>query len=510
MTYATDSKWAFLTIFWVACAASFPSATAAQSSRDDTAVAAATANLTGTLSCTATACHSSARAHADPHKIRGDEFVLWKENGDPHERAYRTLFNDQSLRILVNLGALSNSDGTNQPNTRFPRHRKTEQFDDLFESCRQCHTTANPANDPTKRISRLADRIQENAVGCESCHGPAGRWLDRHFQSDFATLSAREKKELGMIDTKDVRQRARVCTNCHVGSEGREVNHDLLAAGHPALFFEQASYLAILPPHWRQTDPASLGRRRRIDEPLKDWLAGRWAIIEASLAQTQRRASAASDTNVANWPEFAEYACFSCHHELSVGVEWRSERKTASHRMVLPWAAWNLDSAERLLPLLVAKRPINDSTHLNFLRMTMESTLVPSPEDVIQNAQSVIHSLSFDESLLDPAANTARVRNSVSEFVSDTEQGDVPESWEHAAQSYLALLAWSRCLDPRSTTAIRADLDAVRQRLSFPDGEFKGVILNSPKVPANLARSSSASDVRQKLRDILQQLRNCP
>ena len=37
---------------------------------------------------------------------------------------------------------------------------------------------------------------------------------------------------------------------CHVGTPDANVDHDMIAAGHPPLRFEFSSYLANLPPHW--------------------------------------------------------------------------------------------------------------------------------------------------------------------------------------------------------------------------------------------------------------------
>ena len=50
---------------------------------------------------------------------------------------------------------------------------------------------------------------------------------------------------------------AQVCVGCHVGAPAkdgvpaRDLNHDLMAAGHPRLIFELSSYQANMPPHWR-------------------------------------------------------------------------------------------------------------------------------------------------------------------------------------------------------------------------------------------------------------------
>ena len=60
--------------------------------------------------------------------------------------------------------------------------------------------------------------------------------------------------------TKELAERAKVCTRCHVGRRSpdglltQEVNHDLIAAGHPRLNFEFAAYQENLPVHWDEKE----------------------------------------------------------------------------------------------------------------------------------------------------------------------------------------------------------------------------------------------------------------
>ena len=54
-----------------------------------------------------------------------------------------------------------------------------------------------------------------------------------------------------MYDTRNLVKRAEKCVSCHVGDESRNVDHELIAAGHPDLVFDLETYTAMLPPHWR-------------------------------------------------------------------------------------------------------------------------------------------------------------------------------------------------------------------------------------------------------------------
>src|SRR5690606_13254844 len=84
-------------------------------------------------------------------------------------------------------------------------------------------------------------------VSCEACHGPASGWLQEHLREDWSSGNS-------MRDNHDYVARLEGCVRCHVGSRRadgviRDVNHDLIAAGHPALRFEPWAALRRLPRH---------------------------------------------------------------------------------------------------------------------------------------------------------------------------------------------------------------------------------------------------------------------
>ena len=73
-----------------------------------------------------------------------------------------------------------------------------------------------------------------------------------------------------MRPTKDLLARGQACAECHVGKGTADVNHDLIAAGHPRLNFEYGSQLAKLPKHWRVADD----KARHPDYEAKVWALG--------------------------------------------------------------------------------------------------------------------------------------------------------------------------------------------------------------------------------------------
>src|SRR5437870_3137050 len=92
-----------------------------------------------------------------------------------------------------------------------------------------------------------------------------------------------------MAHLSDPKVRAETCAGCHVGAPAglgaplRDMNHDLIAAGHPRLNFDYATYLRALPPHWAEKDrdvsPAAL---RPAGDEFPHWLVGRAATTAAT------------------------------------------------------------------------------------------------------------------------------------------------------------------------------------------------------------------------------------
>jgi hypothetical protein len=249
----------------------------------------------GAGSCSASACHNGNFAHGP---TSGSEYTFWITR-DPHARAYEALFDDRSKQIQKNLERTT------------PAHEE--------QRCLRCHVA--PDYDVNKPPPH-APHIKRDGVSCESCHGPAKDWLALHHLADWRLQPALEKQRLGMIDTQSIGGRAHLCARCHIGAPGMNVDHDLLAAGHPRLHFELAAFHAHLPRHW----PDAKDRVGRPDFEARLWAVGQVVSAQAAL---QLLADRAADTRKP-WPEFAEYDCSACHHDLSA--------KSPGKRVALRWA----------------------------------------------------------------------------------------------------------------------------------------------------------------------------
>jgi hypothetical protein len=227
----------------------------------------------GAGSCAAQACHGG----GDPQR---QEYKVWaNRERDRHSRAFESLSGDLGRRIGQRLGI----DPPKAP------------------ECLACHSAGDV------RTAATFDRA--DGVSCELCHGAAGRWLGPHVAPSFKDLSPREKETYGLRDLTTPAKRAAVCVDCHVGGEGRDVTHAMMAAGHPALAFSLARYLHDMPPHWKKADPPG---------DLAAWADGARAVAAARLRQTARMAQRGAE-----WPEFGAFDCYACHHEIGGGSDAR-------------------------------------------------------------------------------------------------------------------------------------------------------------------------------------------
>jgi hypothetical protein len=272
----------------------------------------------GTGSCAATACHGGRR---EPLGLKGSEYSFWAEF-DPHRRAYEGLFGERSKQIERNYRRLAAGEDP------------TPERD---VTCLSCHVHTGIA---PREVEREAP-ILADGVGCESCHGPASRWLVAHTERPWRRLTDGQKAEwFGMTPAKDLATRARLCADCHLGTRAADVNHDLIAAGHPRLLYEFANQQSKHPRHWSLDDD----KARYPDYEARAWALGTVISAERSLALLESRAGNAKDAHDPRpWPELAEYDCFACHREAKPAPG--GPRVPGGS---LPWGDWTFPALRRL------------------------------------------------------------------------------------------------------------------------------------------------------------------
>src|SRR5262249_1500366 len=96
---------------------------------------------------------------------------------------------------------------------------------------------------------------------------------------------------------------------CHLGKPGQEVDHELIAAGHPDLAFELATFTAAQPDHHRL---------QPTDRRAQAWAVGQAAALGAAIRLIAAHAEK-------KWPEFSDLECYQGHHDLRAD-SWRIER----------------------------------------------------------------------------------------------------------------------------------------------------------------------------------------
>jgi len=233
----------------------------------------------GAASCSSSGCHGSTEP-LDATKVLQNEYYTWL-NSDRHAQAYNVLFNERSARIAKNM-----------------RLRKRAYEED---ACLDCHTS----NIPAQQIVGAIDL--EDGVQCEVCHGPASGWRAEHTEEGW---THEQSVARGMIDLRDLPVRAHNCHRCHLGSEQKEVDHELIASGHPILAFELDNYTESMPPHWTPG---------RDTHGVRAWAVGQVMKFRDSLRNLARHARGDE------WPEFSDMSCYNCHHDLK-GSAWRQQR----------------------------------------------------------------------------------------------------------------------------------------------------------------------------------------
>jgi hypothetical protein len=244
-----------------------------------TAAGATPGQYLGVGSCINSGCHGATQP-LDATRVLQNEYYTWL-NSDRHAGAYNVLFNERSARIVRNM-----------------RLKKRPYEENV---CLDCHTT----NVPASLVAGAVDA--SDGVQCEACHGPAAGWRAEHAEEGWTHEKSVAR---GMIDLRALNVRGTLCVSCHVGNSKKEVDHELIASGHPILAFELDNFTESMPPHWTPG---------RDTHGVRAWGVGQVVKFRQSLENVARHARGDE------WPEFSDMSCFHCHHDLK-GSGWRQER----------------------------------------------------------------------------------------------------------------------------------------------------------------------------------------
>ena len=403
----------------------------------------ASQNLLGVNSCAAASCHGGGRL-AEGRSFAA--YQIWARK-DPHATAFATLSNAESRQMM----ALLNKGKEGPP---------TDATNDA--RCLSCHSTTEFKEE---RPHAPANHQLRDGVSCESCHGASKNWLGQHSTREWSTLTATQKSEHGFVDTTtDLAARVKMCADCHIGSPGRDVNHDLIAAGHPRLNFEFSAYYANLPKHWSVTtssspEPADVEKDPAFE--ARAWLTGQLVSSKISLQLLQHRANSTNP-----WPELAEYSCFSCHHDLKNESWYQTMGKSKGQ---FAWGTWNYGTLPELL------QDQDTVQQFDRFRLLMQKPF-PEPMQAAEGAKELemsLNTLIAQESKrsFSPEELDQLTRHVVSERLRK-EDGPGASSWDQTAQLYLATTALALASkevgsDDARFASIQMDRESIRKSLLF-------------------------------------------
>lgn len=384
-------------------------------------------------SCAATACHGGPRPGvAKANASRGAEYPLWLQR-DPHARAHHSLSSEQGTRILQRMKIVDGSEITNRAG---------------LNACLSCH------NNSDRPLTDAMGNLRLEGVACDQCHGPSQQWRNVHYSGQWPALESNgESSVLGFVSNQDLLTRARMCASCHIGDARRNMNHDMIAAGHPPLFYEFATYHNRLPKHWR--DP-----RSRDNEHYEStlWLVGQVAALEAQVALIQSRASVRASASSSGddaqtiWPEFAHLDCAGCHQPL---LEDIASQHSASRARWSQWNRWGMQvilnssspprtQTDAHVSIKIALRQAIDELEQQLRSPLAKRQEIEACAARLQNALSQWVALPEMQPSLHSYSTAQLVSLLANQPSRSAEDGDANLTWESLSQLYLAGVATRR------------------------------------------------------------------
>lgn len=398
----------------------------------------------GPGSCAATSCHGSVKPVAGS-RILQNEYSTWILQ-DKHSRAYQALTSDVGERMarILKLGS------------------KAEES----PKCLNCHALYTT---PEQRGRNF--EISEG-VSCENCHGPASAWLGPHTTREW---THEKSVAAGMTDTRNVIHRTEKCLQCHLGTKEKFVDHEMIAAGHPDLYFELDSFSAVMPRHWKEPRESAPGQPAEDATwvGVRDWSTGQAVQLRAAMQRLSWRAKGERGDKKDVWPEYSELSCFACHHALGPAKDsWRQAHGYDGRRPGDP--AWN--ESRYVIFRLLAKQVDPSSAQeldrqLDAVSQEM-SKLNPDRHAVVNSAETSIPlaqalaerlaTLQYDR------AGTLRLMQAITADADEISLAD-----ERAAeQATMALdslyIAYSKDAKPGNAAEIRAAINELFQQLENP------------------------------------------
>jgi hypothetical protein len=235
------------------------------------------------------------------------------------------------------------------------------------------------------------------------------------------------------------------------------MNHDIIAAGHPALYFDMAIYHEVLPKHWRDPDQHQENFRAQL------WLAGQIASADAELELLESRAC--KSLPVSTWPELSNYRCNSCHiaiNGMPKPAKWTDRYLVTSGRA--PVRSWNLSGLSSLSGILDAHASdvlVSENELGDLLKAPN-----PDPERVAAASKKIreqLHKALYHDGRLTLPGWSRRKQTELA--IGRLEDARRINNWEAAAGAYTA--AWAT-YPMRAIGNLDSAMETMRNGLLFP------------------------------------------
>ncbi len=269
-------------------------------------------------------CHSEGKKKGGSNK-EGNQIDTW-EKDDPHHKSFESLSSDESKKIAGKLGI------------------KDAAAD---AKCLTCHA-----------VNASADRrgpkwTIEEGNSCESCHGPAEKYLAPHEKAGWTAEQRKSKdakammSELGIFDTTNLVTRTEMCINCHLS-----IDKAMVDAGHPALKFEMGSYnvyatggATAYTPHWENEKKSMTDAKLWAIGQAVAAKAGADAGLTAIYAKGVEIAKKNFGADTADGLAKATYTPEKCAAAAKELAETAGSAKTKQERLVVALGTYSLVAA---------------------------------------------------------------------------------------------------------------------------------------------------------------------
>lgn len=377
----------------------------------------------GVATCAGSTCHGSTRPFADS-RIHQDEYFIWQRK-DAHARAYDTLRSERSQAIARKLGV---ADAATAPR------------------CLVCHADNVPEAQRGERF-QLSD-----GIGCEACHGASEHWIGPHT-AGYKTLD--ERSAAGLKPLWDPVARARVCSDCHIGSDSHPMTHAIMAAGHPPLLFELDTFGVLEPPHWHVD--AGYIQRKGPQDPARNWAAG-----QAEGARKVLENLSGPRFGNGMFPELAFFDCNACHHSLVKADRARPQRSGGLGAGAVPLADSQLVMLIRWLE--VGDAGIARKWHDQWV--ALQGAGQRGPAEIRSQAKTMLATLdnSIVPQVRSRTLDDAQLRKLLKSIVSDARGAHVGD-FSDAEQTAMAVSVLTTALSERGVQQVSAGLRAAVDEL---------------------------------------------